>query len=182
MLAGAHQIDNAGLAVVAALALDDLAPGERAIAAGLRGASWPARLQRLGRGPLLDLLPAGSELWLDGGHNPGAAEALAASLSGSDRRGWHLVVGMLRTKDQHGFLAPLAPLAGSIRTVPVPDEPASWDPVAAAGWLRASGFDATPAESVDAALAALAVAQPQPLRALVCGSLYLAGHVLRDNA
>jgi dihydrofolate synthase/folylpolyglutamate synthase len=181
-LAGAHQIDNAGLAVVCALALRDLAPGRDAIAAGLRSARWPARLQHLARGPLVERLPAGSALWLDGGHNPAAACALADGLKNHDPRPWHLVVGMLRTKDQRGFLAPLAPLARSIRTVPVPDEPATWDPAAAADWLRESGADATPAASVDAALAALAEVEPQPLRVLICGSLYLAGHVLRDNA
>jgi dihydrofolate synthase / folylpolyglutamate synthase len=182
VLAGAHQIDNAGLAVTCALALGDLAPRRAAIAAGLRTARWPARLQRLVSGPLVDLLPAGSALWLDGGHNPGAACALAESLKDPDPRPGHLIVGMLRTKDQRGILAPLTPLARSIRTVPVPDEPASWDPLAAAHWLRESGADATPAASVDAALAALAQAEPQPLRVLICGSLYLAGHVLRDNA
>jgi dihydrofolate synthase/folylpolyglutamate synthase len=182
VLAGAHQIDNAGLAVTCALALGDLAPCRDAIAAGLRSAKWPARLQRLTRGPLVDLLSAGSALWLDGGHNPGAAEALAESLKDDDPRQWHLIVGMLKTKDQRGFLAPLAPLARSIRTVPVPDEPASWDFRAAADWLRASGAGAAPHASVDAALLALTETAPQPFRVLICGSLYLAGHVLRDNA
>ncbi len=181
-LVGAHQIDHAGLAVTLALALGDLAPRRAAIAAGLRGAQWPARLQRLAHGPLLDLLPAGSALWLDGGHNPGAAQALAESLQDHDPRPWHLVVGMLRTKDQRGFLAPLVPLARSIRTVPVPDEEASWDPLAAAEWLRGSGVAATPQASVAGALAALAEAETEPVRVLICGSLYLAGHVLRDNA
>jgi dihydrofolate synthase/folylpolyglutamate synthase len=181
VLAGAHQIDNAGLAVTCALALGDLAPPRAAIAAGLRTAKWPARLQRLTRGPLVDLL-AGSALWLDGGHNPGAAEALAESLKDLDPRPWHLIVGMLKTKDQRGFLAPLAPLARSIRTVPVPDEPASWDSLAAADWLREEGVAATPEPGVDAALAALVQAEPLPFRVLICGSLYLAGHVLRDNA
>jgi dihydrofolate synthase/folylpolyglutamate synthase len=87
---------------------------------------------------------------------------------------------MLKTKDQRGFLAPLAPLARSIRTVPVPDEPASWDPAAAADWLRSLGTAAAPADSVDDALGALDQT-PQPARVLICGSLYLAGHVLRDN-
>jgi dihydrofolate synthase/folylpolyglutamate synthase len=182
VLAGAHQIDNAGLAVTCALELRDLAPRPDAIAAGLRSARWPARLQHLARGPLVERLPAGSALWLDGGHNPAAACALAESLKDPDPRPWHLIVGMLRTKDQRGFLAPLAPLARSIRTVPVPDEEASWDPLAAADRLRESGADATPEASVDAALAALGEAEPQPLRVLICGSLYLAGHVLRDNA
>jgi dihydrofolate synthase / folylpolyglutamate synthase len=182
VLAGAHQIDNAGLAVACALALGDLAPRHEAIAAGLRSARWPARLQRLTRGPLVERLPTGGDLWLDGGHNPGAAQALADSLKDHDPRPWHLIVGMLKTKDQQGFLAPLAPLARSIRTVPVPDEPASWDPLAAADWLRGQGVAATSEVSVDAALAALVEAAPRPVRVLICGSLYLAGHVLRDNA
>jgi dihydrofolate synthase / folylpolyglutamate synthase len=181
-LVGAHQIGNAGLAVTLALALGDLAPRRDAIAAGLRGAQWPARLQCLAHGPLIDLLPAGSALWLDGGHNPGAAQALAESLQDRDPRPWHLIVGMLRTKDQRGFLAPLVPLARSIRTVPVPDEEASWDPLPGADWLRGLGVAATPQASVTAALAALAEVEPGPVRVLICGSLYLAGHVLRDNA
>jgi dihydrofolate synthase/folylpolyglutamate synthase len=180
-LAGAHQIDNAGLAVTCALALGDLTLGPDAIATGLCTVEWPARLQRLARGPLIDLLPPDWALWLDGGHNPAAAQALADSLKDQDPRPWNLIVGMLRTKDQRGFLAPLAPLARSIRTVPVPDEPASWDAAAAADWLRASGALARPEASVDAALASLAETEPRPARVLICGSLYLAGHVLRDN-
>ena len=105
VLPGCHQIDNAGLAVASALALDDLAPDRHAIAAGLRQAHWPARLQRLGRGPLLELLPEGWQLWLDGGHNPAAGEALAASLNraAAGPGPWHLVVGMLTTKDEARF-------------------------------------------------------------------------------
>jgi dihydrofolate synthase/folylpolyglutamate synthase len=179
-LAGGHQIDNAGLAVTCALALGDLAPGRDAIARGLREVVWPARLQHLTRGPLVDSLPAGGALWLDGGHNPAAAHALADGLKNHDPRPWHLIVGMLRTKDQDGFLAPLAPLARSIRTVPVPDEAASWDAEASARALRAAGFSATAAGGVDAALSAI-VADGRPCRVLICGSLYLAGHVLRDN-
>jgi dihydrofolate synthase/folylpolyglutamate synthase len=179
-LAGAHQIENAGLAVTSALALGDLTPGRDAIARGLRQVVWPARLQRLSRGPLIDRLRAGGALWLDGGHNPAAAHALADGLSNHDPRPWHLIVGMLRTKDKDGFLAPLAPLARSIWTVPVPDEAASWDAGAAAEALRAAGFPATTTSSVDAALAAI-TDDGRPCRVLICGSLYLAGHVLRDN-
>jgi dihydrofolate synthase / folylpolyglutamate synthase len=182
VLAGCHQIDNAGLAVACALALGELAPDDVAIAQGLRSAVWPARLQRLTRGPLVERLPAACELWLDGGHNPAAGEALAASLNGVDPRPLHLVVGMLNTKDEAGFLRPLAPLARSVRTVPVPDEPASRDPIEAAALARALGIAATPASDVTSALGAIAAAAPEPGRVLVCGSLYLAGHVLRENA
>jgi dihydrofolate synthase/folylpolyglutamate synthase len=181
-LAGCHQIDNAGLAVACALALGELAPDAAAIAQGLRSAVWPARLQRLTRGPLLERLPAGCELWLDGGHNPAAGEALAASLNGAGAGPLHLVVGMLNTKDEAGFLRPLAPLARSVHTVPVPDEPASRDPVEAAAEARRLGIAATSAPDVTSALGAIAAADSQPARVLVCGSLYLAGHVLRENA
>jgi dihydrofolate synthase/folylpolyglutamate synthase len=186
-LPGCHQIDNAGLAVAAALALGDLEPGPEAIAAGLREARWPARLQLLERGPLVELLPAGWQLWLDGGHNPAAAQALAASLSGRDAGPigasgpLHLIVGMLTTKDERGFLEPLAPLARSITTVPVPDEPASRDPVEAAGLAGELGWPASPARDLESALRAIVAAESVPARVLICGSLYLAGHVLRSN-
>ena len=181
-LAGCHQIDNAGLAVACALALGELAPDDGAIAEGLRAARWPGRLQRLTRGPLVERLPSTSELWLDGGHNPAAGQALAASLNGSDRRPLHLVVGMLNTKDEPGFLRPLAPLARSVHTVPVPDEAASRDPFEAAAEAARLGIAATPAPDVAGALGAIAAAARDPVRVLVCGSLYLAGHVLRENA
>jgi len=182
-LSGGHQIDNAGLAVTCALALGDLTAGRDAIAQGLRRAVWPARLQRLTRGPLVERLAAGSELWLDGGHNPAAGLVLAESLRDRDPRPWHLIVAMGGHKDHGGFLAPLAPLARSIWTVPVPDEAASWDAVAAASDAPPAGPDripATSATSVDHALAAI-TRDPQPCRVLICGSLYLAGHVLHDN-
>ncbi len=187
VLPGRHQIDNAGLAVTAALALGDLRPGPDAIATGLRQARWPARLQLLRRGPLVELLPAGWQLWLDGGHNPAAAEMLAASLSGPDAGPiaasgpLHLIIGMLTTKDECGFLAPLAPLARSITTVPVPDEPASRDPVEAAELAAGLGWPANPARDVESALCAIVEGERAPARVLICGSLYLAGHVLRSH-
>jgi dihydrofolate synthase/folylpolyglutamate synthase len=182
-LAGCHQIDNAGLAVASALALGPLAPGPEAIATGLRKVHWPARLQLLARGPLAELLPRDWQLWLDGGHNPAAGQALAASLNGADagQRPLHLIVGMLNTKDETGFLQPLAPLARSITTVPVPDEPASRDPVEAAQLASGLGLPASPAGDVESALRAIVGAEPAPSRVLICGSLYLAGHVLRGN-
>jgi dihydrofolate synthase/folylpolyglutamate synthase len=180
-LAGRHQIDNAGLAVACALALGDLTPGPAALAHGLRTVDWPGRLQRLRRGPLVELLPPAWELWLDGGHNPAAGAALAASLDPADPRALHLVVGMLSTKDEAGFLRPLAPFARSVRTVPVPGEPASRDPVEAAAEAMRLGIPATPARDLPEALRAIAAAEPGPARVLICGSLYLAGHILRDH-
>jgi dihydrofolate synthase/folylpolyglutamate synthase len=138
-LAGVHQIDNAGLATMAALQLAEAGLDERAIAQGLRTARWPARLQRLTRGPMVELLPAGTTLWLDGGHNPAAGQMLAESLGSLARgRRLHLVVGMLSTKDLAQFLRPLLPLAASLRFVPVPGEALSRDP-ATAGCGRRRG-------------------------------------------
>jgi dihydrofolate synthase/folylpolyglutamate synthase len=183
VLQGAHQIENAGLAVVMAAMLDDaLAPSEDAIRAGLERAVWPARLQRLTRGPLAKSLPKGWTLLLDGGHNPAAAEALALSLKEGDPRPLHLIVGMLTTKDEAAFLAPLAPLASSIQAVPVPDEAASRDPETAAAEAREAGIDMVPARDVEAALLRIVETSPEPGRVLICGSLYLAGHVLRTNS
>jgi dihydrofolate synthase / folylpolyglutamate synthase len=180
-LVGRYQIDNAGLAVACALALGDLAPDGQALAEGLRTVEWPGRLQRLRRGPLVALLPAACELWLDGGHNPAAGEALAASLNRDDPRPLHLVVGMLNTKDEAGFLRALSTLARSVHTVPVPDETASRDPIEAAAEAMRLGIPATPARDLPDALRAIAAAEPGPARVLICGSLYLAGHVLREN-
>ncbi len=105
-LAGAHQIVNAGTAIACLEALAEFSLPPEAIAAGLRHIEWPARLQRLGRGPLVAMLPAGWELWLDGGHNPGAGAVLAAAVALWRDRPLHLIVGMLNTKDAAGFLAP----------------------------------------------------------------------------
>jgi len=180
-LFGCHQLDNAGLAVACALALGDLAPGPEAIAEGLRGVQWPARLQQLERGSLCRQLPEGFELWLDGGHNPAAGAALAASFDAPEAPPLHLVVGMLNTKDVRGFLAPFTAVARSVHAVPVPDEPASRTADEVAAEAMTLGLPATPAASVDAALTRIAHNETMPVRVLICGSLYLAGHVLREN-
>jgi dihydrofolate synthase/folylpolyglutamate synthase len=181
-LAGEHQIENAGLAAMAALHLGELRPSDDAIAAGLRTVRWPARLQRLTRGPLVDLLPPGSELVLDGGHNPAAGEALARTLRATpDPRPLRLIVGMLTTKDLASFLRPLAPLARSVRIVGIPGEALAYAPDAGAALARAAGIEATPAPIVTAAIRELREQEPGPCRVLICGSLYLAGQVLRDN-
>jgi dihydrofolate synthase / folylpolyglutamate synthase len=179
-LPGCHQIDNAGLAVACALELGELRPDLPAIARGLLEASWPARLQRLSSGPLARLLPEGAELRLDGGHNPAAAEALAASMS-QGRDPLHLVVGMLSSKDLSGFLAPLAPIASTLRAVAVPDEAASRDPQEIVGGALQLGIPATVAPDVASAVGQIVAEETPPYRILICGSLYLAGHVLREN-
>ncbi len=175
-LPGPHQIDNAGAAL---MALRFLGFGEGPCEAAVTRADWPARMQRLRRGPLVDLAP-GVELWLDGGHNPAGGEALAATLAGMPRRPTHLVCGMLNTKDVAGYLRPLAARADSLTAVSIPGEPSTLPAAATAAAARAVGLAATEAATVAEALAAIAGRDPAA-RVLICGSLYLAGSVLREN-
>ena len=175
-LIGAHQVANAGIALAA---LRALGADEAACAAAVTGTEWPARLQRLRRGPLVEA--AGSaEVWLDGGHNPAAGEALAEALSRLPPRPLHLVCGMLATKDVAGFLRPLAVEARDLAAVSIPGEAATLPAAETAAAARAVGLPATTAEDVATAVAAIAVRAPAG-RILICGSLYLAGRVLREN-
>jgi dihydrofolate synthase/folylpolyglutamate synthase len=181
-LEGVHQIDNAGLAAMAALQLAEAGLDARAIGRGLREARWPARLQRLARGPMVELVPPGTTVWLDGGHNPAAGQVLADSLGTPAReRALHLVVGMLSTKDLGQFLSPLVPLAASVRFVPVPGEALSRDPEASAATAGLLGARTATAGSALEAVRAIAAAEPAPYDILICGSLYLAGDVLRGH-
>ena len=181
-LPGDHQIDNAGLAIAAALNLGDLSPSLESIASGLKNAHWPARLQVLTSGPLSERLPEGSSIWLDGGHNPAAGEALAAYFDSDDPRPLHLVVGMINTKDSLGFLRPLASTAASLHAVPVPEERASRDPADVVRDAGELGIQAEASDSAETAVSAIARRASSPVRILICGSLYLAGHVLRANS
>lgn len=181
-LVGSHQIINAGTAVAAALNLSGQNVTERAIERGLTTVHWPARMQRLDGGPLLDLLKAGTELWLDGGHNPSAGQFLAQTLADLEERSpkpLYLVVGMMGLKDAAGFLVPFRGLARHIVTVPIPGaHEAPFDPEALADVARRVDLKADPAANVEAALKRIDVLDPGAKRVLICGSLYLAGHVL----
>ena len=180
VLPGAHQIDNAGAALAALRALGrlDLA-GSHVAEAAVSRAEWPARMQRLRRGPLVDAAP-GVELWLDGGHNPSAGAALAAVLAGMPVRPTHLICGMLNTKDVGGFLRPLAGVAAGLHAVSIPAAPATLPAATTAEAARAVALPAQVAEGVAAALAAIVASEPGA-RVLICGSLYLAGTVLAEN-
>ena len=185
-LPGAHQVENAAVAVACAQALEEYALREASLVQGLAGAVWPGRLQRLAGGPLPDLLAAaepfgGWELWLDGGHNAAAGEALARFLSAWQERPVHLVFGMINSKSAEDFLRPLAPLASSLRAVAIPGVNASFSAEAAAGHARAAGFAAQASESVAEALRSIRAKSERPGRVLICGSLYLAGSVLTEN-
>ena len=179
-LPGAHQIANAGTAIACLEQLSGIPLAPDAIAIGLRRIDWPARLQRLRRGPLVEMLPAGGELWLDGGHNPSAGAALADVAKGWRDRPLDLVIGMLNTKDAGGFLAPIAPYARSLYAVTIPGEENPHPAAEIAAAARRLGLAAREAASVDAAFREIA-ASPGPARVLICGSLHLAGVVLADN-
>jgi len=176
-LPGPHQIQNAGAAIAA---LRCLGFGEAACEAAVSRAEWPARMQRLRQGPLAAGAP-GVELWLDGGHNPAGGEAVAATLARMPRRPTHLICGMINTKDVAGYLRPLAAQAASLTAVSIPNEPNTLPAAVTAEAARRAGFAAvSEAESVAEALAKI-TAQDPAARVLVCGSLYLAGQVLREN-
>ena len=183
VLPGLHQIDNAGAAIATVeAALDRLPVTDADIARGLQTARWPARMQRLTRGPLVEALPPGWELWLDGGHNADAGTVLAATA----RTLWadkplHLVFGMLDTKTPQDYLRAFAGVAGMVRTVAIPGEAHSLTAEQTATMAREAGLAAEPADSVADAVAAILRADGQPARLLICGSLYLAGHVLAEN-
>lgn len=182
VLAGPHQVVNAATAIVAAAALGDLAPDQASMARGLRQAVWPGRLERLQEGPLAgqtaEAAPAGSwELWLDGGHNPSAGRALAAALADWRDAPLYLICGMMNSKAAGGFLAPLAKVVTSCRTVAIPDEHNSIEAAALASIARESGLRAEPCDSLPAALEQLLVSE-RPGRILACGSIYFMGRLL----
>ena len=174
-LVGPHQIDNAGLAVAAAL---QLGLSVDAIGEGLRTARWPARMQPLTAGPFAEAAHAtGAELWLDGGHNPHAARALADALTQLDLkapRPLALIAGMLANKDAGGFFEAFSLLNAPVFTVPF--EGACRPPEDLAEAARQAGLRA---QAMPDAMTALRVALSEGAgRVVICGSLYLAGEVL----
>lgn len=175
-LAGAHQIENAGMALAALRALGH---GEAACEAAMTNVVWPARMQRLRTGPLAKAAPE-AEIWLDGGHNPHAARAIAALLADMPERPTHLICGMLNTKDVTGYMAPLAAVADSLHAVSIPGQAATLPAAETARAARTAGLDAREAESVMAALEVITAREPTA-RILICGSLYLAGEILKEN-
>ena len=176
-LLGPHQIHNAGSALTA---LRYLQKGDAAYEAAVTRAEWPARMQHLTSGKLADLArPA--DLWLDGGHNPAAGVVLAQTLQQQPARPTHLICGMLNTKDIAGYLAPLAKVAQSLTAVSIPGEVNTIPAAETAAHAARVGLLATTADSVQDAIKSITAQHPHA-RILICGSLYLAGHVLRENA
>ena len=172
-LIGAHQVGNAGTAIAALRTL-----GRGNLTAAVTKAEWPARLQRLRRGPLVELAGR-AELWLDGGHNPAAGIALAEALTRLPQRPLYLICGILKSKDATGFLRPFS-AAEAVYAVTVPGEIATMAAAETAAAAEAAGISATEAGSVGAAVAEIADKAPNA-RILICGSLYLAGNILRAN-
>jgi dihydrofolate synthase/folylpolyglutamate synthase len=183
VLPGRHQIDNAGVAIAAVEHLTAFRIEVEDIAAGLRCVEWPARLQRLKRGPLVELLPPGFELHLDGGHNESGGAALAdwASRLG-DGKPLDVVLAMRATKAADAFLAHLAPHVRRLRCLSYAGETGWLAAETIAGLARAAGVaDVAVAQDPQAAVADLVARSPEPARILICGSLYFAGHILAAN-
>jgi dihydrofolate synthase/folylpolyglutamate synthase len=182
-LPGRHQFSNAGTAI-AALRSSGLALPQSALEKGLENVQWPARLQRLSTGALVGRAGKDAELWLDGGHNPGAGAVIAEAMADLEERVPRplvLIVGMLNTKDPVGFMRPFAGLANRVYTVPAPSD-AGRDPEELAGVARRAGLRAEAKAGVEDALDAIAGEDwPTSPRVLICGSLYLAGRVLDLN-
>ncbi len=175
-LLGAHQIQNAGAALAA---LRHLGADEAACEAAMTNAEWPARMQRLKTGPLIEAA-GDAELWLDGGHNAAAGIALADVLADLPKRPTHLICGMLNTKDVKGYMAPLAAQAASLTAISIPDEINTLSAEETEAAAKSVGLEATTAANTMAALQAILAKDPTA-RVLICGSLYLAGHILREN-
>jgi len=163
-LVGEHQMTNAGLAAAMLRAQTRIAVSDDAMLEGVRAARWPARMQRLGAGPLTGT----RAVWLDGGHNPDAGAALGEHFAGQRVL---LVIGMIESKDPAAVIGPLAGSLASVSAVPVPGH--DWHPASAFGPA------ARPALDVPSAMAML---PEDGLPVLIAGSLYLAGEVLRRNA
>ncbi|MBP6012861.1 MAG: bifunctional folylpolyglutamate synthase/dihydrofolate synthase [Alphaproteobacteria bacterium] len=188
-LPGAHQIVNAATAIAALRKIPAFKLEDTAFEDGLITVDWPGRMQRLTRGPLVSAAPKGAEIWLDGAHNPHGARALAhalADLEDRNPRPLYMICGMLQTKDARGYLATFRGLAKHVTTVAIPGDAKSQGAGQLYDAAREEGLEAHPAPSIeDAMLQIEARAQlagkKNPPRIVICGSLHLAGAVLREN-
>ena len=184
-LYGRHQFENAGLAIAALRSIKELKLPPSAYDNGMAKADWPARLQRLPQGRLVELAPSGSELWLDGGHNPDGGRAAAAALADLEERVSRplvLIVGMLASKDCTGFLKNFTGLARRMIAVPIKSAEKGLSAEAVAAAARSIGLPATSRDNLDEALDAVSRLDLEPPpRILITGSLYLAGEVLHEN-
>jgi len=176
-LIGAHQVQNAGAAIAA---LRALGKPDSASEAAMTDVKWPARMQRLRSGPLVEAA-GNAELWLDGGHNAAAGVAVAEALGRLQKRPTHMICGMLNTKDIAGYLTPLAPMVHDLHGVSIPGEAATLSASETVMAAREVGIAAHESGDVLSAVREITDGDPTA-RILICGSLYLAGKVLAQNA
>ena len=185
-LPGRHQFAHAA-AAIAAVKTAGFEISHRAAEKAMTTADWPGRMQKLTQGRLVDLAPRGADIWLDGGHNPGASVVIAEAMAEQEEknpRPLFLIAGMINTKDQHGYFSAFKGLVRHVYTVPgnFSDAGVSNDELAARA--NEAGLSAEPVTSVASALALLRdtwdASEPPP-RVLIGGSLYLAGAVLAEN-
>ena len=176
-LPGDHQIENAGTAVAA---LRHLGFNEEVCEAAVSQAHWPARMQKLNTGPIIDSAPD-AEIWLDGGHNPAAGQAIGHHLGTLAKRPTYLICGMLNTKDISGYLNPIAPHVEKLIAVSIPGEMNTLTAADTAAAARGAGMQAETADDVLSATQEIVKNDPNA-RILICGSLYLAGNILRNHA
>jgi dihydrofolate synthase/folylpolyglutamate synthase len=182
-LKGAFQIDNAGNAIAALRCLKDGRIQDRHIADGVKRANWPARMQRLGPGALTETLGPSSELWLDGGHNASAGQAVAQAVAQLEERAPKplvLILGMLQSKDAAAYVRPFKGLAQKVLTLAIPGEPNAYKAEELAMIVRREGLTAEPMQSLAEAISR-AAGNSATQRVLIGGSLYLAGHVLAQQ-
>ena len=183
-LVGPHQIENAGIAVAALDRLGGFSISDTAINQGLSTAQWPARLQHLTSGPLLDIAGSGNEIWLDGGHNLAASHAIASQAKiwkESDDLPMFLVFGMLNSKNPGDFLRPLAPFVKGLQCLDIPEETNTISAIELKTIAKTLNMTSDIAPSPTAAVQAISKAAPNGARILICGSLYLAGHILSEH-
>jgi len=185
VLPGEHQLENAGAAIMALTLLGF--SDEKTATGAVTRAEWPARMQRLRQGPLIDIAPKGAELWLDGGHNPAAGEAIASLVADMEEQASkpiYMICGMLNTKDPTGYLEPFHGLVRRVYCVDIPGEDATLDAEDLMDVALDIDLDAIAVEDVATAIRLIAGEESsdlEPPRILICGSLYLAGRILREN-
>ncbi|MBI1776040.1 MAG: bifunctional folylpolyglutamate synthase/dihydrofolate synthase [Proteobacteria bacterium] len=182
-LIGLHQVPNAATAIACTEAVPALPVGLDAIRTGLATVRWPARMQRLARGPLVDLLTADWEVWLDGTHNEDGARVIAETFRSWPARPLYLVFGVIKSHDPRSILRQFKELVTAMRALAIPGDISSHDAATIVAGAEAEGIEVAPATGLAEAVAGLKARHGEngPARLLICGSLYLAGAVLKEN-
>ena len=185
-LLGDHQIQNAGCALASIKLLNGQFPvSPQEIDMGLVSINWPARLQKLKEGNLIENLLEDVEIWIDGGHNQDAAKAIASTLrdwrTASPEISIHMVFGALNNRCPQNFLQYFTNVIDTIRAVDIPGETNALSALEIETAARECGLKAYPAKGISPAITDIISNSSGKRRILICGSLYLAGAVLREN-